>query len=208
MPDQRTLTLTPIAQPVRPSGESTRTLTLRAYSVTPTGGGPFPLGTVTSAPPEVLITLTPFPIKDRAADAVCYLYPLATPAKAGGSPETVTVRAYDATPSTVILVTLALRTVAPPEVVITLRPFTVTFDAPPAPIFPVQYAGLRAFYRAAVQELCLVAQVDAPAGVGGRIIVNKNGTLLAVYLVDLADANASPVRVATGTGVKAIRVKT
>lgn len=71
--------------------------------------------------------------------------------------------------------------------------------------FPTQYAGLR-FFKGSVQELCLVAVADAPAGAQWRI--DKNGTTYAVYLVDTADPNASDVRVQTPAGVKAARLKT
>src|SRR3972149_3436084 len=53
--------------------------------------------------------------------------------------------------------------------------------------FPVQFAGLRVYYGAAVRELCLVAEADAPAGMGGGIKINKNGTKYVVYLVETSD---------------------
>ena len=74
--------------------------------------------------------------------------------------------------------------------------------------FPIQYAGLRAYYGVAVRELCLVAEADAPAGMGGVIKINKGGTNYVIYLVETGDANATPIRVKTTTGVKAIRIKT
>lgn len=74
--------------------------------------------------------------------------------------------------------------------------------------FPTQYLGLRAYFHAAVQDLCLVAEADAPSGMGGVIKIDKNGTLYAVYLVDTTDPDATPIRVETTTGVKAIRAKT
>ena len=74
--------------------------------------------------------------------------------------------------------------------------------------FPVQFAGLRVYYGAAVRELCLVAEADAPAGMGGVIKINKNGTKYVVYLVETSDANASSVRIQTVTGTRAIRLKT
>lgn len=79
------------------------------------------------------------------------------------------------------------------------------YVAPPPPSFPTQYSGLR-FFKGSVQELCLVATVDAPSG--DRLTVRKNGTDYAVYLVDTSDTNASHVRVKTSDGVKAIRLKT
>ena len=77
-----------------------------------------------------------------------------------------------------------------------------------APGFPAQFAGLRAFYGGAVRELCLVAEADAPTGMGGVLKVLKGGTPYAAYLVETGDANASPIRVRTGAGTKAIRLKT
>jgi hypothetical protein len=71
--------------------------------------------------------------------------------------------------------------------------------------FPTQYAGLR-FYKGTVQELCLVALADAPAG--NQIRIRKGGTDYAAYLVDTSDGNASAVRVRTSAGTKAIRLKT
>jgi hypothetical protein len=74
--------------------------------------------------------------------------------------------------------------------------------------FPTQFAGLRTVYQSAVRELCLVAVADAPTGMGGVLRIVKNGTTYAVYLVETTDPNATPVRVRTTTGTKAIRVKT
>ena len=71
--------------------------------------------------------------------------------------------------------------------------------------FPAQFAGLR-YFLGTVKELCLVALGDAPAGPQWRI--NKGGTDYAVYLVDTTDPNASQVRVETGAGIKAARLKT
>lgn len=74
--------------------------------------------------------------------------------------------------------------------------------------FPTQFAGLRTYYNSAVRELCLVAEADAPSGMGGVLKVDKNGTKYAVYLVETSDGDASNVRVRTSTGTKAIRLKT
>lgn len=76
------------------------------------------------------------------------------------------------------------------------------------PAFPTQFFGLRTYYHAAVQDLCLVAAADAATGMGGAPMVDKNGTAYAVYLVETTDPNASPVRLETSAGTKAIRVKT
>jgi hypothetical protein len=43
---------------------------------------------------------------------------------------------------------------------------------------------------------------------GGVIKIDKGGTLYAVYLVETSDPDATPVRVRTTTGTKAIRRKT
>jgi len=74
--------------------------------------------------------------------------------------------------------------------------------------FPTQYSGLRTYYGGAVQELCLVAAGDANTGMGGAPMVRKGGTTYAVYLVDPSDPDASPVRIRTSAGTKAIRNKT
>lgn len=80
--------------------------------------------------------------------------------------------------------------------------------SPTAPAFPTQFAGLRAYYGGAVRDLCLVAVADAPSGMGGVMRVSKGGTSYAIYLVETSDTNASPIRVRTSAGTKAIRIKT
>ena len=74
--------------------------------------------------------------------------------------------------------------------------------------FPTQFFGLKTYYHDAVQDLCLVAEADAPAAMGGVIKLLKSGTVYAVYLVETSDPEASPVRVEPTTGTKAIRKKT
>lgn len=74
--------------------------------------------------------------------------------------------------------------------------------------FPTQYAGLRAYYSGAVNELCLVAAADAPGGMGGVLKVYKNGVAYAVYIVETTDPNASKIRIKTVTGIKSLRLKT
>lgn len=74
--------------------------------------------------------------------------------------------------------------------------------------FPTQYAGLRAYYHGRVNDLCMVAEADAPTDTGGVIKVRKSGTTYAVYLVPTTDTNASPIRVRTTKGTYAIREKT
>lgn len=74
--------------------------------------------------------------------------------------------------------------------------------------FPSQVAGLFAYYGGLVRELCMVAIGDAPVGMGGILKVNKGGANYAVYLVETGDSNATPIRIRTTTGTKAIRKKT
>lgn len=81
-------------------------------------------------------------------------------------------------------------------------------DPSGGPGFPTQYFGLKTYYHGAVKDLCLVAEADAPASMGGVLKVNKNGTLYGVYLVETTDPNASPCYIRTSTGTKAIREKT
>ena len=87
-----------------------------------------------------------------------------------------------------------------------LRPRRWAFDvAAIVAAFPAQFAGLR-YFLGTVKELCLVALADAPAGPQWRI--RKGGTDYAVYLVDTTDPDASQVRIETGAGIKAARLKT
>lgn len=74
--------------------------------------------------------------------------------------------------------------------------------------FPTQYPGLRIWHSGAMMELCLVATADAPAGMGGQPRIHKNNTTYAIYLVETSDPNASPLRIRTSAGTKAIRRKT
>lgn len=74
--------------------------------------------------------------------------------------------------------------------------------------FPTQFSGLKAYFGAVIQELCLVATGDAPTGMGGVPRIQNNGVTYAVYLVETGDSNASPIRIRTGAGTKAIRKKT
>ena len=73
---------------------------------------------------------------------------------------------------------------------------------------PTEFFGLRSYYHGAVQDLALIAAADGITGMGGIPMVRKNGTTYAVYLVETTDPNASPIRVRTTTGLKAIRQKT
>ena len=74
--------------------------------------------------------------------------------------------------------------------------------------FPTQFFGLKTYFQGAVQNLCLVSVADTPAGMGGKLFINKNGTTYGIYLVDTTDTNASPIRIKTTTGTKSIRKKT
>jgi hypothetical protein len=74
--------------------------------------------------------------------------------------------------------------------------------------FPTQFAGLRCYFHGTVNDLCLVATADAPAGMGAVPRIRKGGVDYALYLVDTSDTNASPVRLETSAGTKAIRIKT
>lgn len=71
-------------------------------------------------------------------------------------------------------------------------------------MFPVQIPGLRVF-NGSVLDLCMVAVADAPTG---HLRIRKDDTNYAVYLVATDDENASPVRIQTPAGIKAIRLKT
>ena len=79
---------------------------------------------------------------------------------------------------------------------------------PSTPSFPTQYAGLRTYYGGAVRELCLVAAADANTGMGAAPMLRKGGVTYAVYLVETTDPLATPVRIRTDLGTKAMRIKT
>lgn len=73
-------------------------------------------------------------------------------------------------------------------------------------VFPTQYSGLMVRGASATLDLCLVTTVDAPSGDMPRI--QEGGVTYALYLVDTTDPLASPVRIGTEAGTKAIRLKT
>ena len=76
-------------------------------------------------------------------------------------------------------------------------------------VFPTQYDGLKIRKAAATVSLCLVAEADAPTGMGGVLKMRDGaGNTRAIYLVETSDPDASPTRIQTTTGVKAIRLKT
>lgn len=92
---------------------------------------------------------------------------------------------------------------------VTLRamPVGVVVEAGGGPAFPTQYQGLRVRWVTNL-DLCLVAIADAPTGMGGSPRVRKNGVDYAIYLVETTDPHASPVRLRTSAGTKAIRLYT
>ena len=112
--------------------------------------------------------------------------------------------------------------VAGPVLAATLVPlFLYAGDATPADIiigdptvvrpssgFPTQFSGFKIRKTGSTIELCLVATADAPAGMGGQLRTRRGGTTYALYLVETTDPNASPVRIRTSAGTKAIRLKT
>lgn len=87
------------------------------------------------------------------------------------------------------------------------RPYDVAAGAPP-PAFPTQFDGFRIRKGGVTYDLCMVATDDAPTGMGGQPRVHKGGTTYALYLVETSDPNASPLRLRTTTGTKAVRLKT
>ena len=74
--------------------------------------------------------------------------------------------------------------------------------------FPAQILGLRGQLTSGTVDLCLVAEAYAPAAMGGVPKIRKGASTYVVYLVETGDANASPFRIRTTTGTKAIRLKT
>lgn len=78
----------------------------------------------------------------------------------------------------------------------------------PPVLFPPQMFGLRGRTASGTVDLCLVNIGDAGVGFGGVLEIWKAGLLLAIYLVDPNDPFASPFRIQTTTGTKAVRLKT
>lgn len=130
------------------------------------------------------------------ADLTLRLQPLAAPAT------TLVLRALSV--AAVVSTVLYLTPVATPATTLVLRPVGVSPAS--TPVFPTQYSGLRVRGVSTTLDLCLVDTADAPSGDTPRI--RKGATTYAVYLVDTSDPLASPVRIETGAGVKAIRLKT
>ena len=122
-----------------------------------------------------------------------------------------TMRLYPVSAATLVLRSLPVAAIAStvlyltpvetPATTLVLLP--VSTLPPSSGGFPTQYPGLRTYYGGAVVSLCLVAAADAPAG--DAPMVRKGATTYAVYLVDTTDPNASPVRLRTDSGTKAIR---
>lgn len=129
-----------------------------------------------------------------------------------------TMRLYPVSAATLVLRSLPVAAIAStvlyltpvetPATTLVLLPVSTLPPAEGGGGFPTQYAGLRTYYNGAVRELCLVAVADAATGMGGAPMVNKNGTVYAIYLVETTDPNASHVYHATSAGTKAIRLKT
>lgn len=74
--------------------------------------------------------------------------------------------------------------------------------------FPTQYDGVKVHHSGVTYDLCVVATADAPAAMGGQLRIRKGATTYALYLVETTDPDASPVRLRTSAGTKAIRLKT
>lgn len=90
------------------------------------------------------------------------------------------------------------------------RRFPDIASAPPPSGFPyTQYEGLRVRNGAGVTiDLCLVDEVNGATGMGGIPKLRRSADVKAIYLVETTDADASPVRIRTTTGIKSIRRKT
>lgn len=88
------------------------------------------------------------------------------------------------------------------------RPVDAVEPEDPGGPFPTQFDGVRIRHNGVTYDLCMVATADAPAAMGGQPRVRKAGTTYAVYLVETTDPDASPVRLRTSAGTKAIRLKT
>ena len=119
------------------------------------------------------------------------------------SPTDIVLRTLQATTVAATVIYLFAGAASPTDIIL-----RNPLETPAAGGFPTQYAGLRTYYHAAVQELCLVAAADGATGMGAIPMVSKNGVTYAIYLVDTTDPNASLVRMEAGVGIKAIRLKT
>ncbi|CAB4188167.1 hypothetical protein UFOVP1165_60 [uncultured Caudovirales phage] len=119
-------------------------------------------------------------------------------AHVGGLPEPPKKQFFNASPAVDLV--YGMRVVPKPLVTQQVYPPSVF------PLgFPAQFSWLRTYYRGAVQQLSVVALSDAPTM---PLRITKGGQTYVIYTVDTTDPNASPVRVTTSAGVKAIRQKT
>lgn len=116
------------------------------------------------------------------------------------TPATQALTSY--TPPALSAVDFALVSYTPPT-----YPY-VGWELLPSSSFPTQYSGFRIRKGGVTYDLCMVATADAPTGMGGQPRVRKGGTTYALYLVETTDPDASPVRLRTTTGIKAVRFKT
>jgi len=82
----------------------------------------------------------------------------------------------------------------------------VDWTGMPGAVPLVQYAGLRGRYGGITYDLALVDAALALAG--SALFLRKNGVVYAVHLVELAHPHASPFRVQTPGGPKALRLLT
>lgn len=74
--------------------------------------------------------------------------------------------------------------------------------------FPTEYPGLRIETSSQALELSVVAEVDAPADMGGVVKIQRTAGKYVVYLVETNDPFASPMRIKTNTGTKSVRKST
>lgn len=117
------------------------------------------------------------------------------------TPATQALASY--TPPALAAVDFALVSYTPPT-----YPYVGWELLPSTPSFPTQYSGFRIEIAATAYDLCLVAVADAPTGMGGQPRIYRSGTAYTVYLVETTDPDASPLRMRTTTGTKAVRLKT
>ena len=75
-------------------------------------------------------------------------------------------------------------------------------------VFATEFFGLRGETTGGTVDISLVAVADAATSMGAVPMIDKNGTIYAVYLVETDDPLASPFRINTSAGVKALRLKT
>lgn len=127
----------------------------------------------------------------------------------------ITLQSLAGTPTDILLYEVPVAALV--STVIYLSPFDATpshillgdpTSLPSGSVFPTQYSGFRVYDNGAAFDLCLVATADAPTGMGGVLKIKRASDIRAVYLVETTDPNATPVRVRTSTGIKAVRRKT